>query len=218
MIITIDGPVASGKSTAARNLARALGFRHLDTGAIYRALTLLAGELKVDPADRKAVSAMLARAGVRLDGETVYVEARDVSAEIRRPDISSSVRFFAENPDVRAFVKDLEHRAAAGKDIVVEGRDMGTVVFPEAEVKIYLTASAEERARRRSEELEERGTPQDYRVVLAELMARDRADMTRPIAPLRKAPGAVEFDSTGLTQEESAARLLEIVRAALKGR
>ena len=218
MIITIDGPVASGKSTAARNLARALGFRHLDTGAIYRALTLLARELKVDPADRGAVSAMLARADVRLDGEAVYLEGRDVSAEIRRPEISSSVRLFAENPGVRAFVKGLEHRAAAGKDIVVEGRDMGTVVFPEAEVKIYLTASAEERARRRSEELKERGTPQDYRVVLTELLARDRADMTRPIAPLKKARGAIEFDSTGLTQQESAARLLAIVRDALKGR
>lgn len=217
MIVTIDGPVASGKSTAAKNLAEALGFEHLDTGAIYRAITLLALSAGTDPADRAAVRRLLGEVKVHFEEERIHLNGRDVSDDIRRPDITSSVKPFAENPEVREFVKKLEHGIASGKDIVVEGRDMGTVVFPEANVKVFLSASAQERARRRWEELQGKGIDQDYETVLRELDARDHADANRSIAPLRKAPDAIEFDSTGLSQEETAGRLLEIVRSRLKG-
>jgi len=218
MIVAIDGPVASGKSTAARNLARALGFQYLDTGAIYRALTVLARRSATDAGCREAVRRMLASASVRLEGDAVFLDGEDVSGEIRLPEVSSSVRPLAENPDVREYVKNFERSLAAGKNVVVEGRDMATVVFPQADVKIFLTASVEERARRRWEELEARGTPQDYQSVLADLIARDKADMTRKIAPLRKAPDAIEVNTTGLLAEESASRLLAVIRDRLKGR
>jgi cytidylate kinase len=218
MIIAIDGPVACGKSTAARNLAKALGFDHLDTGAIFRALTVLAMRGGTDASDAAAVKRLLKKADVRLEGDRVYLNGQDVSSDIRRPEVSSSVKPLAENPDVRDFVKRIDHRFASGRNIVAEGRDMGTVVFPNAEVKIYLTASPEERARRRWEELQARGTPQEYADVLTDLAARDHADMTRSIAPLRKAPDAVEVDTTGLAPDQSAERLVEIVRQRLKGR
>lgn len=215
MIITIDGPSGVGKSTAARRLARALGFDYMDTGALYRTVTVLARHTRTDPADRAAVKRMLSRADIAVDGERVRVNGRDVSDEIRLPEVSAGVRPFAENPDVREFVKAIAHHLAEGRNVVVEGRDMGTVVFPEAEVKIYLTASIDERARRRFRELIERGIPQPYEVVVADIAARDHADMTRAIAPLRKPDDAVEADSSGWTREETSARLAEIVRRAL---
>jgi len=217
MIITIDGPVAGGKSTAARNLARALGFDYLDSGAVYRAITLLARRTGIDTSNRGAVKTLLAQTRVRLEGEKTFLNGEDVSNEIRLPEVSSAVKPLAENPDVRDFVKAFERRITAGRNMVADGRDMGTVVFPEAPVKIYLTASAEERARRRWQELKQRGTPQAYEEVLAELTARDKADMTRAIAPLRKAADAIEFDSTGLEPEETARGLEKIVRGKLRG-
>jgi len=217
MIIAIDGPVACGKSTAARNLAKALGFDHLDTGAIFRALTVLAMQSGIDASDAASVRNLLKKADIRLDGDKVYLNGRDVSSDIRRPEVSASVKPLAENTDVRDFVKRLDHSFASGRNIVAEGRDMATVVFPDAEVKIFLTASAQERARRRCEELQARGTPQEYADVLTDLAARDHADMTRSIAPLRRAPDAIEVDTTGLAPEQSAARLVEIVKERLKG-
>ncbi len=215
MVVTIDGPVASGKSTAARNLARALGFDHLDTGAVYRAVTLLARRREVDAADAGAVHAMLADADVRIDGEKTLLAGEDVSDEIRLPEISSAVRPFAENAEVRDFVGERARRYAGGRDIVAEGRDMGTVVFPDARVKVFLTASDDERARRRWEELEKRGTPQPLDRVLADLKARDEADTHRKVAPLRKADDAVAVDSTGWTQEETLRRLIQVVKGRL---
>lgn len=215
MIITIDGPVASGKSTAARNLAAALGFEHLDSGAVYRSLTLLARQKGVKAADSAAVRAILAEAKIAFRGERVLLDGVDVTEEIRDPEITETVRPFAENPDVRAWVNDLQRETARGRDIVVEGRDMGTVVFPEADLKLFLSTSAEERARRRFEELASRGTPVAYETVLGRLVERDRADRGRKIAPLRKAVDAVEIDSAGWAAEETLARLVEIVRERL---
>lgn len=216
MIITIDGPVASGKSTAARNLAKALGFAHLDTGAIYRAVTLCAIEGGVGASDPPALRAMLDGLKVRFDGERVFLNGADVSDKIRTPAMTSAVRPYAENADVREFVKRIDRDFAAQRDIVVEGRDMGTVVFPDAELKIYLSATAEERARRRWEEFRAKGIAQDYPTVFKELQERDQADMTRKTAPLRKPEGAVEFNSTGLTQEETLEALLKTARAYVK--
>ncbi len=217
MIVTIDGPVASGKSTAAKNLAALLGFVHLDSGAIYRCLTVLATRRGVDGADREAVGRMLDGADVRLDAERVFLDGEDVTDEIRLPEVSNGVRPLAENPDVRRFVADMEREYARDKDVVAEGRDMGSVVFPYASVKIYLAAPDEERARRRYEELLVRGTRQDYETVLEDLKKRDRADMTRKIAPLIKPEDAIEVNSAGWSQEQTAARLREIVREATGG-
>jgi CMP/dCMP kinase len=217
MIIAIDGPVAGGKSTAAKNLAKALGFEHLDTGALYRAVTLLAVRSKADPADAKAAKALLKSTRVRLDGGKVFLDDEDVSDAIRRPEVSSSVRPFAENGDVRNFVNSYARAFAGGRNVVVEGRDMGTVVFPHADLKLFLTASIEERARRRWEELEKRGTPQPLETVAAELQKRDAQDMSRAIAPLRMADDAVKVDSTGWSAEQTLDALLMIARKRLKG-
>jgi len=215
MIITIDGPVASGKSTAARNLARVLGFDHLDTGALYRSLALMAVEEGIDPRDGGAVAEMMERARVGLAGERVFLCGRDVSDLIRRPEVTRAVRPLAENGEVRTFVRRIERSVAADGNIVAEGRDMGTVVFPDADLKFYLTCTDEERARRRWEELKERGTPQDFETVLAELRERDRADMTRKIAPLKVPEGAVVVDSTGWSADETLEALHSIVREKL---
>ncbi|MCD6404730.1 MAG: (d)CMP kinase [Planctomycetes bacterium] len=217
MIVAIDGPVASGKSTAAKNLARALGFRHLDTGMIYRAVTVLAARSGVDAADRGGVAGMLARADIRIDTERAFVDGRDVTEEIALPEITRNVKPFAGNPDVREFVNTLARATAEGANIVVAGRDMATVVFPNADVKIFLTASPEERARRRWEELCARGADEDYETVLADLRRRDRADITRPVAPLKKHKDAVEVNSTGWTSDETLCWLEEIVRAKMQG-
>ncbi len=218
MIITIDGPVASGKTTAARNLAAALGFSHLDSGALYRALALFSSRQNVDPDDGWAVRAMLEAADLRTEGDRVFLDGRDVSSEIRHPDVTRAVKPLAENADVREFVKSIQREFAEGRDIVAEGRDMGTVIFPEAEVKIYLTSSDAERARRRWEELRATGVQQDYETVLAELRARDEADTNRAIAPLSRPAGAVEVDSTGLEPTETLGRLERIVREKTGGR
>jgi cytidylate kinase len=218
LIITIDGPVASGKTTAARNLAAALGFSHLDSGALYRALALLCSQRHIDPEAGEAVRAMLVSADLRTEGDRVFLDGRDVSSEIRHPDVTRAVKPLAENADVREFVKSIQRKFAEGRDIVAEGRDMGTVIFPEAEVKLYLTCSDAERAKRRWGELHASGVDQDYETVLAELRARDESDMNRAIAPLRKPAGAVEVDSTGLEPGETLRRLERIVREKTGGR
>jgi len=216
MIIAIDGPVAGGKSTAARNLAKDLGFEHLDTGALYRMVTLLARRSNTDPADREAVKSLLRSANVRLSGDRAFLNGEDVSDAIRLPEISSSVKPFAENQDVRDFVNAYARRFASSRNIVVEGRDMGTVVFPDAGLKIFLTASVEERAKRRWEELTTRGTPQPYDKVLADLQKRDREDTHRPIAPLLQAPDAVVIDSSGWTPTQTRSKLLALAKEHVK--
>ncbi len=215
MIITIDGPVASGKSTAARNLAEALGFEHLDSGALYRAVALLALREGIDPGDSLAVGEMLASADIRYEGKKTFLGGQDVSEEIRLPELTRSVKPFAENPQVRDFVNSIKRRFAEGKNVVVEGRDIGTVVFPEADLKLFLTASEEERARRRADDLVTRGTPRDVRTVLDDLRKRDEADTGRDLAPLKQAKDAILIDSTGLSQDETLARLLDAVRRQL---
>ncbi len=213
MIVCIDGPAGAGKSTAARLLATRLGFRFLDTGAMYRAVALAADRRNV-PLDDAAALAELARGlDIRLDDTRVFVDGQDVTAEIRTPRITSLTHFAADNAAVRAHLVDLQRAAAGDDNVVAEGRDQGTVVFPRAACKIFLSASPAERARRRMQELSARGQTVDFNQLLAEQNLRDERDATREVGPLQPAADAVHMLTDGLTADEVVDRLEAVVRA-----
>jgi len=208
-ILAIDGPMGAGKSTVAREVARRLGFQYLDTGAMYRAVAWMALQHGADLADDErlsAISRLLAQGHLQMvtsdDQLTVLVDGRDITREIRSPEVSASVAKVAKVPGVREAMTSLQRRLAREGGVVVEGRDMGTVVFPDAEVKIFLTATLEERARRRQKEMAERGEEIPLERVLQIIDEDDRVAMTRAVAPLRPAPDAVVIDTTGRTVEE----------------
>ena len=213
-VITIDGPAGAGKSTAAREVARRLGFRLVDTGALYRALAWALTQAGVSPEDEAGVGALLARTTVELGGGRVLVNGRDVSAEIRTPEIALVTSRLTALRAVRDKMTPLQRSLAAAGGVVLEGRDTGRVVCPDAEVKIYLEADLAERARRRRDELAAGGLPADYEGVRAEVALRDRQDMERELAPLRKPAGAVTVDSTALSPEAVVQRILEAVEQA----
>jgi CMP/dCMP kinase len=213
MIVTIDGPAGAGKSSAARGLARRLGFRFLDTGAMYRAVTLAARERELDLADGELVGRLVAEIRVELAGDRVLLDHRDVTDAIRKFDIAVATHYAADNPAVRARLVDWQRTAAAGSDVVTEGRDQGTVVFPHAECKIFLTAAEEERAGRRHGDLLARGENIPFEEVLANQRMRDHRDATRAVGALRKADDAIEVSTDGLSADEVIARLEQIVRS-----
>jgi CMP/dCMP kinase len=215
MIVTIDGPAGAGKSSAARELARRLGFRFLDTGAMYRAVTWAALERGVDLADADALAKLAGQLKVDLDGDRVLVDGRDVSRQIRTFEITSATHHAADNPAVRELLCQWQRAAARDRDVVTEGRDQSTVVFPDAECKIFLTAQAEERAQRRYRDLTARGENISFDEVLAKQQVRDERDVSRPVGALRKDDDAVEVATDGLTPAEVVARLEQIVRSRL---
>jgi cytidylate kinase len=204
-VVAIDGPAGAGKSTVARALADALGYTLLDTGAMYRIVALAAQRSGLAPADAARTAGIDVRGGARLDGE-------DVSALIRTPGVSEAASAVAADPAVREAVVAQQQRLLADGDWVAEGRDIGTVVAPTAEVKVFLTADPTERARRRAAELD--ASVED---VLADLARRDERDQTREHSPLVKAEDAVEIDSTGLSLDEVVARVVARVRALPRG-
>ena len=219
--ITIDGPAGAGKSTLARRLAGALGFLYVDTGAIYRTLGLFALRSGVDPADPVAMEALLPRVSLRIDygpdgGQHMFLGQEDVTQAIRLPEVSRASSAVSAIPAVRAYLLEMQRGLAGSHNVVMDGRDIGTVVLPQADVKIFLTASPEARAQRRCAELSARGTPQDYAAVLADMIERDRKDTTRAAAPLRQAEDAVLVDTTHLDLEESFHALLDAVKRELK--
>ena len=221
MIVAIDGPAGSGKSTVARGVARKLGFTYLDSGAMYRAVTLLALERGLDLGDGAGLGSIAAAARLELserDEEHVRVvlDGRDVSGEIRTPQVTGASSKVAAHPEVRAAMLD-KQRAVIGEgegegDFVVEGRDIGTVVVPDARVKVFLTADPDERARRRAAELARQGARAEAREVKAAIEQRDLLDSTRSTAPLRPADDAVVIDTTGLEAAEVIERVLELVQ------
>lgn len=222
MIITIDGTVGSGKSTAAAGLARRLKAFHLDTGAMYRALTLKALDGGVNLEDPDALEALAASGEIELDGAPgalrVRLDGRDVTAAIRENRVSANSHYLARTPGVRRILVDKQRAIAARVgDVVAEGRDQGTVVFPDADVKFFLDAAPEVRARRRQLELQARGEYKSYREVLAELVERDRRDSTRQADPLRPADDAVQVDTADLTVDEMIDALAGEVRGRRKG-
>jgi len=216
LVVTIDGPAAAGKSTTAREVARRLGWLYLDSGALYRALALCALRRGVVPEDEKAVRSLLA-SDLDLvpapEGTRVLLDGEDVTAEIRGPAVTDLSSRLAALPPIRELVLAVARRIAASRSVVAEGRDMGTVAFPDAIVKLYLDASLEERAERRQRELAGRGMPAELAVVRDDLERRDRRDRERAVAPLAMAPGSQVVDTTSLSAEEQVERVLEVIRA-----
>lgn len=215
--VAVDGPSGAGKSTLARAAAAALGFLYVDTGAIYRTVGLSVRDREVDPGDEAAVAEMLPslRIELRYDGEggqRMFLNGRDVSGEIRLPEISRYASAVSALPVVRAYLMETQRDLARKHDVIMDGRDIGTVVLPDAEVKVFLTASAQARAERRCRELEERGTPQPFEEVLRDIEDRDFRDTHREAAPLRRAEDAALLDTSALDFRQSLEALLEIIR------
>jgi cytidylate kinase len=215
-VIAIDGPAGSGKSTLARLLAARLGFAYLDTGAMYRAVAYLALREGVATDDGASLAALAREARISFapDGRIVAAE-RDVSEEIRRPAVSAAVSEVSAHAEVRAVLLDEQRRIGAAQDVVIEGRDIGTVVFPAAPVKLFLTASSEVRAERRRKELIAGGEHVDAGETLRAMVARDAYDSQRAVAPLRCAADAVELDTSGLGIDEVVEAAREVVVARL---
>jgi len=216
-VVTIDGPAGAGKSTTARAIASRLGFLYVDTGALYRALALKVEECGVSPDDPAGVEACIEGAKVDLSGSPehvhVWLDGRDVSREIRTPAVSELSSRLAAMPEVRARLVETQRALAARGPLVAEGRDLGTVVFPEAEVKIYLDASVEERARRRARDLQERGIASPLEQVREEIERRDRRDRDRAQSPLKPSPDAKVIDTTGMDLEPQVEAVLSVVTA-----
>lgn len=215
--IAIDGPSGAGKSTLARSIAAKLGYLYVDTGAIYRTIGYYALANGVDPRDEAAVSAALPALQVELayggDGlQHMRLNGQDVTREIRLPEVSMYASAVSVHPSVRAFLLEMQRELARTNSVIMDGRDIGTVVLPDAEVKVFLTASPEARARRRMLELEQRGTPQTFEKILKDIEERDWNDSHRAAAPLRQAEDAVLLDTTELDFQESEAALLAIIR------
>jgi cytidylate kinase len=198
-VVTIDGPAGAGKSTVARKLAERLGWRFLDTGAMYRAATLAALRSGIDLADEAALAVLVSRLDVQLPTGLVILCGEDVTAAIRAVDVTQKSKFLADSPGVRRRLTEWQRSFAAGQDVVTEGRDQGTLVFPDAHRKYYLTASDETRARRRLAELLARGESVTFDTVLRDQRERDARDASRAIAPLKPASDAIVIDTTGLT-------------------
>ena len=215
--VAIDGPSGAGKSTLAKAAAAALGFLYVDTGAIYRTVGLSARDQGVDPGDETAVAAMLPslRVELRYDEagqQRMLLNGRDVSEEIRLPEISRYASAVSALPVVRAYLMETQRELARKHAVIMDGRDIGTVVLPGAEVKVFLTASAQVRAERRCRELEERGTPQPFEEVLRDIEERDFRDTHREAAPLRQAEGAALLDTSELNFQGSLEALLGMIR------
>jgi len=220
-VVAIDGPAGAGKSTVTKRVAKALGYLIVDTGALYRAVALAAQRATLDFDDVEGVGALAEalaeREGVKLvgdaEGTRVLLDGEDVSGSIRTPLVSQGASKVSAQPRVRAALLELQRAGGREGGVVLEGRDIGTVVFPDAEAKVFLTASVEERARRRFEELRASGVNVEFHGVRAEVVERDQRDSTRPIAPLRQAEDAIVLDSSTLSIDQVVARIVAHVRA-----
>ena len=217
VVVAVDGPAGTGKSSVSRGLARALHARYLDTGAMYRIVTLAVLRARIDPADQATVGAAAATVGLSVgfdpDEDRSCLDGEDVSLEIRGDDVTRAVSAVSSVPAVRTRLVGLQRTLAQGPgSVVVEGRDIGTVVLPDADVKIFLTASPETRARRRNDQNVAAGLPDDYGGVLVDVRRRDHLDSTRAVSPLRAASDAVVVDTSAMTESEVITYLLQLVQ------
>jgi cytidylate kinase len=217
LIVAIDGPSGAGKSSVTKALADRLGYIHIDTGAMFRTVALFVSRLGIDPEDDAALDDLCSRLSIEFDSaggkSRVLANGEDVTGNIRTPEISLLTSKIAAMPSVRKHLLLQQQKMGARGGVVLEGRDIGTVVFPEAQVKFYLTASAEERGRRRYEELKEKGEDVFLQQTIAEVRQRDQQDLNREIAPLRRADDAVVIDTTDLTPEAVLSRMESLVCA-----
>ena len=213
--VAIDGPAGAGKSTIAKRIARRLGYIYVDTGAMYRAMAYYLIQNQVDAADKEAIAAACQHADISIcyqDGEqVVLLNGENVNAYLRTESVGNMASVSSVVPEVRKKLVELQQKLARETDVVMDGRDIGTVVLPNAQVKIYLTAAEEERARRRFAELQKKGTAIHFEEVLAEVKLRDKNDMNRPVAPLRQAPDAVLVDTSHLDFDQSVQAVLSVI-------
>ena len=218
--IAIDGPSGAGKSTIAKAVSKKLGFIYVDTGALYRSIGLYVLNKGKDTANREEVAALLPEISVKIryvDGaQHVYLNGKDVSDDIRRPPVSMAASNVSAHPEVREFLLNLQRQFAEENNVVMDGRDIGTVVLPKADIKIFLTASSEERARRRYNELIEKGEQVEFDKIHEEIKQRDYNDSHRAIAPLKQADDAILVDTTEYTLEESIDKLETVIRSRMK--
>ena len=217
--IAIDGPAGAGKSTIAERIAEELGYLYIDTGALYRAIGLFMLENGADAADPKQVCPLLKKISVSLEYQNknlkVILNGNDVSSKIRSEEVSTASSKVSAIPEVRKFLIDVQRNLAEKDNVVMDGRDIGTVVLPNAQVKIFLTASPEDRARRRFEEMIQKGIKSDYNDVLNDMKQRDYRDIHRAISPLKAAEDAIKIDTTDNTFEQSVKLVIQIIRRSL---
>ena len=219
MIIAIDGPAGAGKSSIARMAAQHLGYAYIDTGALYRGIGLAVMRQGADTKDKQATADCLPGISLSVryadDAQRVFLGEEDVSEAIRTPAASMAASDMGANPAVRAYLLELQRSLARAQNSILDGRDIGTVVLPDADIKIFLTAAPEERARRRFEELRTKGSCEPYEKVLAEVIARDEQDRSRPVAPLRPAEDSILLDTTGNEFEQSVQAVIGIIERAI---
>lgn len=216
MIVAIDGPVGVGKTTVARAVAERLGFVHIDTGAMYRALALRCLEDDLDPDDAVAMGDLAKREPICMElspeGLRVYIHGEDVSDEIRSPEVTALVSRVSAHAGLREVVVAQQREMGATGNVVMEGRDIGSVVFPQADVKIYLDATLDSRVKRRAGDFETKGIPWSFEEIRQSIVARDEYDRTRKVSPLRVADDALVLDSSDLTFDQVVGRMIEIIR------
>ena len=212
MIVTIDGPAGAGKSSIAKTVAERLGFEFLDTGSLYRAMTLAAIRAQVDFENSKEIIEFSSGVEICWNGTQVLLNGEDISEQIRTPTVTDAIRFIADLPEIRARLSEIQRQVAIGRNVVTEGRDQGSEVFTDAECKIFLTASPEERARRRHQQLADMGRPLPLEEILRAQDQRDEEDRQRPIGSLRPADDAIIIDSDGMSSEQVLELILKTVQ------
>jgi len=215
MIVTIDGPAGAGKSSIAKIAADRLGFEFLDTGALYRAMTLAAIRAQVDFSDTQEIIRFSSTVDIQWDGQRVLLKGEDVSEQIRTPPVTDAIRFVADLPEIRSRLSEIQRQVSTGRNMVTEGRDQGSEVFSDAECKIFLTASPEERARRRHQQLADMGRPVPLEEILRAQDRRDEEDRSREIGALRPADDASIIESDGMTTDDVLELILKIVRSKI---